>query len=288
MRWSRLFTIACAWLALSGAAFAQEQLSIRCMTVEPDEAQRQRIDETVRRNMQMRAALSLAAVSGGTIDVYFHVISKGGTASEGNVPDAQISAQIDVLNDAYAVWGWSFRLAAVTRTNNVTWYTAGPGSTEEAQMKTALRVGTADDLNIYTLNPGGGLLGWATFPSDYRYAPLRDGVVLLFSSLPGGTAAPYDQGDTGTHEVGHWMGLYHTFQGGCNDRRGDFVSDTPAERSPAFGCPVGRDSCSQKKFAGLDPIHNFMDYTDDACIDHFTAGQDVRMDAMFATYRLGR
>jgi hypothetical protein len=288
MKWSRLLTSACAWLALSGAAFAQEQLSIRCMTVEPDQAQRDRIDETVRRNVRMRSALALEAVTGGTIDVYFHVIRNGIGEQDGNVTDPQIREQIDVLNDANAAWGWSFRLVATDRTTNAEWYTAGPGSPGEREMKAALRRGTADDLNIYSSNPGGGLLGWATFPSDYSHAPLQDGVVILFSSLPRGSAAPYNLGDTATHEVGHWMGLYHTFQGGCSDSKGDLVSDTPAERSPAFGCPTGRDSCDARRFPGRDPIENFMDYTDDACMDRFSAGQDDRMDAMFATYRFGR
>ena len=225
-------------------------------------------------------------VTGGTINVYFHVINRGTGIENGNVPDSQISDQIAVLNQAYAPWGWSFQLVATTRTTNTAWYGMSPGSTAERDAKAALHQGTADDLNIYSANPGGGLLGWATFPSDYSRQPSADGVVVLFSSLPGGTAVPYNLGDTGTHEVGHWMGLYHTFQGGCNDRRGDFVSDTPAEKNPAFGCPVGRDSCRNKP--GLDPIRNFMDYTDDACMDQFTPGQDARMDAMFTTYRFGQ
>src|SRR5262245_40590139 len=196
-------------------------------------------------------------VTGGTINVYFHVINRGTGIANGDVPTSQINSQMSVLNAAFAPWGWQFSLAAVDRTTNSSWYTMTPGSTAERQAKQALRRGTADDLNFYTANIGQGLLGWSTFPSSYAGNPIDDGVVVLFSSLPGGTAVPYDQGDTGTHEVGHWMGLYHTFQGGCGGN-GDFVSDTPRERSPAFGCPVGRNTCPQ---TGQEPIRTFIDST---------------------------
>jgi len=257
----------------------------RCGTRNVDEEEQLAIESEVMSLLAQRSARE-PMVAGGTIGVYFHVINNGAGIANGDVPDSQIKDQIRVLNDSYGPWGWSFDLVSTDRTTNATWYTMTPGSTAEKQAKAALRQGSADDLNLYTANLGGGLLGWATFPSDYKRHPSDDGVVVLFSSLPGGMAAPYDLGDTATHEVGHWMGLYHTFQGGCNGN-GDYVSDTPAERSPAFGCPTGRNSCAGKKAPGDDPIHNFMDYTDDACMFEFTGGQDARMDSIFTAYRFG-
>lgn len=221
-------------------------------------------------------------VTGGTISVYFHVINKGTGVANGDVTTAMITNQINVLNNAYAGTGWSFTLVNTNRTTNTSWFNNCATTSTESAIKNALRQGTADDLNVYTCNPSGGLLGWATFPSSYNGNPKNDGVVILYSSLPGGSAAPYNLGDTATHEIGHWMGLYHTFQGGCNGT-GDSVSDTPAEKSPAFGCPSGRDTCRNKP--GLDPITNFMDYTDDSCMFQFTSGQDSRMDSQFTTYR---
>jgi hypothetical protein len=226
----------------------------------------------------------VAPANGGTINVHVHVINKGTGLANGDVPQSQITNQISVLNAAYASGGWTFVLASVDRTTNATWYTVTPGTSAETQMKNALHQGTAADLNLYTANIGQGLLGWSTFPWDYTSNPKDDGVVILFSSLPGGTAVPYDLGDTATHEVGHWMGLYHTFQGGCS-KNNDLVSDTPAEKSPAFGCPTGRNTCKGTRYPGNDPITNFMDYTDDSCMNMFTGGQFTRVQSAFTTYR---
>jgi len=220
--------------------------------------------------------------TGGVINTYFHVVNQGTGTSNGDLTSTMINDQMQVLNDAFASTGWSFNLVAVTRTTNATWYNGCDQSSAENQMKGALRQGGAADLNVYSCSPGGGLLGWATFPSSFNSNPDYDGVVILDQSVPGGNADPYNLGDTLTHEVGHWMGLYHTFQGGCA-KSGDLVSDTPAERSSAFGCPTGRDTCNG---TGLDPIKNFMDYTDDFCMDHFTAGQDARIDSQMTTFRL--
>jgi hypothetical protein len=255
----------------------------RCSTRPVDDEEADLIEQETEMLLAERGGRHPMA-TGGTIPVYFHVINNGTGISNGDISAQMISDQISILNAAYATTGWQFTLASTDRTTNASWYTATPGTTAETQMKNALRQGSADDLNIYSNNMGGGLLGWATFPTDYARKPKMDGVVILYSSFPGGTAAPYNLGDTATHEIGHWMGLYHTFQGGCNGK-GDYVSDTSAEKSAAFGCPAGRNTC---KGPGVDPITNFMDYTDDSCMFEFTAGQDARMDAQFTAYRFGK
>ena len=251
---------------------------LRCGTPDADPA----VDDLLQ--FILARSNAVPSVTGGEINVYFHVINNGSGIANGDVSSQMISDQIAVLNSAYASTGWSFNLVNVDRTTNAEWFTMGSGSSAEAAAKSALHMGTAADLNIYTANLGGGLLGWSTFPWGYRSQPSMDGVVILFSSLPGGDAAPYNLGDTATHEIGHWMGLYHTFQGAC--LVGDRVDDTPYERSSAFGCPVGRDTCANKP--GVDPIFNFMDYTDDACMNEFTPGQDARMDKMYTYFRSGK
>lgn len=78
------------------------------------------------------------------------------------------------------------------------------------------------------------------------------------------------------------LNFYVNNAGGCAAIYNDFVDDTPAERSPAFGCPFGRDTCPKP---GLDPIENFMDYSEDSCMYQFTAGQSGRMEGLSLQYR---
>jgi hypothetical protein len=258
-----------------GAASSHPTPNQRCATVTPSPNKVKRVQKQLDKALQ-----GVKVVSGGTIDVYVHVIK--GSETEGDVSPETIASQIDVLNDGFASTGWSFNLVSTDYTTNSTWFTMRPGTTAEGQAKATLHQGGKNVLNLYTCNPGQGLLGWATFPWDFAQTQALDGVVVSFTTLPGGTRESYNLGDTATHEIGHWMGLYHTFQGGCNGN-GDFVADTPAEKTGSFACNVMRNTCSGP---GFDPVHNFMDYTDDDCMSSFTSGQDSRMDAQFTAFRL--
>lgn len=150
-------------------------------------------------------------------------------------------------------------------------------------MKKALRQGTYADLNLY-FEPIFDYLGYCYFPTDTNGSDedfYLDGCTIYSFSVPGGSETNYNLGLTAVHEIGHFLGLYHTFQGGC--LVGDRVDDTPAEASAASGCPTGRDTCP--KDAGEDPIHNYMDYTYDTCYEEFTTGQMDRMYTQWNTYR---
>lgn len=232
----------------------------------------------------------LMAAGSVTIPTVFHVVSKETlTGAAETRMNTMIAAQMDVLNDAFAGTTapdaadspFRFDLTKTTWTVNPTWNTVVPGKAER-DMKKALHEGDSTTLNVYVADIGGGLLGWAYFPKGYNNGrDFIDGVVMLDESMPGGTAGKYALGDTLVHEVGHWMMLEHTFAHGCS-AAGDFVADTPREAVPQFNCPENPDTCTAP---GLDPIHNFMDYTQDSCMNMFTPGQVERMNDAWIAFR---
>ncbi len=197
-----------------------------------------------------------------TVDVYVHAITDGAT---GYVSDKAIRDQIQVLNMEYggfeggAYTGFKFRLAGIDRADNATWFNAGPTTSGERAMKDALHRGDASDLNIY-LTTAGSYLGWSYFPSGYKAHPTIDGIVIDWASLPGTStlyAGKYDLGKTATHETGHWLGLYHVFQGGCNNW-GDYVDDTPPQLDGDARVPGGPGQLLRAR-ARLDPqLHGLL------------------------------
>jgi hypothetical protein len=252
------------------------------VTREPDLSQ-------VHGDLPARAKGKAGADFSATVPVWFHVVTDG---SIGNLTRSQISAQMRVLNVTFsggeggADAGFEFELAGVTRTNNPKWFNAGPGGIEH-DMKRALHRGGPETLNLYSTTAG-AYLGWAYFPSivDSSSQAYLDGIVIDWESMPGTSDRyedAFDLGETATHEAGHWLNLDHTFAGGCGPN-GDFVADTPAEKTPTSGCPAGKDTCPEP---GLDPIHNYMDYSFDSCYTEFTPGQVQRMQDAWLFYRAG-
>lgn len=247
----------------------------RC-SMEPDAGSRRAVRDADRRDAT-RATVATAA-SRRTIDVVVHVVRA--TNDAGDVPRSWIIRQMSVMNRAYRRSPFKFRLSKITRTTNDKWFRMDKDTAEERDAKNKLHTGKLATMNVYVTGTK-ELLGWAVFPDEARQKGKQDGIVVNYGTLPGGTNRPYHLGDTLVHEAGHWFGLYHTFgDDTCVDN--DDVSDTPAENGPAHGCPTGRDTC---RGGGKDPIHNYMDYGNDACLTEFTPGQRRLMGQRTGRYR---
>jgi len=228
------------------------------------------------------------------IPIVFHIIHK--TGGEGNISDQRIYDQVEVLNEDYRAMAGTlgsqgndsmiqFELQDITRTANNTWYI--DSAVTEKLFKQALGWDTDKYLNVYT-NDAGGYLGYATLPQEDAGTNL-DGVVMLHEVVGGRDLAgadEYDQGRTLVHEVGHYLGLLHTFgstngSNGCYTgyTAGDLIADTNSERTAHYGC-------SQTSTCGTaDPIRNYMNYTDDICMREFTEEQINRMICSLINYR---
>ena len=185
--------------------------------------------------------------------------------------------QVDVLNEDYKPQNISFDLIDIDYTVNDDWAT--DAWENELDMKSNLHQGTYADLNIYFISDLVDFekeemqtIGQCHFPkntSDDQSVLALDGCIAWTETLPGGPGEigpTRNSGKTATHEVGHWFGLLHVFQGLSCFGDGDFVSDTNQQSEVSFGCPVGHDSCPGDE--GLDNVNNYMDYADDAwCVE---------------------
>ncbi|KAL8948464.1 MAG: hypothetical protein Q9222_005352 [Ikaeria aurantiellina] len=248
-----------------------------------------------------------------TIDTYFHYVVTADQAAmyTPEKRDALTKAQLAALNEAYAPSNIAFNLQPATLTVNDIWAT----NADEVAMKSALRTGTFSTLNVYlqsnlsspdfALDPGHFMLGICTLPDEVNIttctntgrcttttsAPTdftHDGCQVLIATMPGGGMQSYDQGKTAVHEIGHWFGLMHTFQDETCDAgdSGDMIDDTPQEATPTDGCPTAKDSCPGRE--GMDPVANYMDYSDDECMTAFSTGQSARMAQLYKLMRLGK
>ena len=284
--WAFIFIVTGAVLATAALSMQGDSdapkgrvASSRCATEEPS------IEEMLRIEAQS-SGKNIEETDGViTVPVAFHVISNG---ASGNIPDQMLIDQVSVLNSAYsgvpggANTEFRFEIQSIDRTVNAAWYTAAYQSTQEYAMKEALHVGNGMTLNVYTTNSP---WNWGTFPWLYAGAPLHDGIVVRHETFPGGGSQYFGTGDIAVHEVGHWLGLYHTHQGECSSNN-DFVTDTPAMKAGgAQSCPSPRDTCKGKNYPGNDPLNNYMTGMIDSCETQFTQGQSSRMSVMWATWR---
>jgi len=274
-----------ALLAVSGS-YATAGEGRRCATKTPTAAQ-------VANSSRLARAASVSFPDTGiVIPIAFHVIQgEKNQKIVGGVSDEDIQKQIRVLNDAYVGTGFKFSLQSIDKSLNSDWF-RGCMSGKEMEMKNSLAVDPARVFNVYSCDPSTGDLGLAIFPQDYDESDSMNGVAVAYRTLPNGAEPDYDLGITLVHETGHYLGLYHTFEANYNKNgcqgSGDGVDDTAYEKTEAYSCPLKRDSCvgNTGKFIGKDPVINYMDYTDDACMREFTLGQIRLMQQSAIKWRL--
>jgi hypothetical protein len=231
------------------------------------------------------------------IPVVFHVIQN--SSGTGYLSPAKIQEQVDILNEDFQAIAGSngapgfnsmvrFKLATTdpsgSASSGITYTTNNSWFNDSGSYWNTLAWNTNNYLNIYT-NSAGGYLGYVPdLPQGGIVGQNLDRVVVAYDAV-GYVSGAYGLGRTATHEVGHYLGLYHTFDGGCGSSSncygtGDLICDTNSQSSPTYGCPGSSSSCGSP-----NPFHNYMDYSNDNCMWEFTSEQSNRMRCTLDNWR---
>lgn len=312
-------------LALLSAVPAIAQPPARCGTEASHAAQLQRTPALGAFEAQLerewnQVDQSARPMRGGVrrIPVVVHIIQSSALV---RITDGRVQSQIDVLNEDFRKMNADtsnipapfvgvasdteieFCLATIDPngcpTNGINRIISPENAhheqDDEEQLKALIQWNPRMYLNIWVPEEVPTLLGYATFPTSLSFAPELDGVVVNGQNFGRGNGIPastYDLGRTATHEVGHWLGLFHTFQGGCGggspstcSTGGDRICDTPPTANANYSCPGTKNTCTETPTDLNDQTNNYMDYVDDRCMNMFTEGQKTRMDFMLANLR---
>ncbi|OAA66136.1 metalloprotease 1 [Cordyceps fumosorosea ARSEF 2679] len=257
-------------------------------------------EEFLQAHKEAAAEEAAAAASGDVVkrdvfyvNTYVHIIAASESLSDGYVDNKTVDAQIQVLNDNFSNSGYQFVLQNISRLVDSQWSDIYNGQ-DLTQLKQSLHKGYYGDLNLYYFRSvytdstyRTSLTGFCPYPDKIADWPFfyNDGCSLHFQTMPGGTFSPWNQGKITSHEVGHWFGLIHPWgnftSGGCYPP-GDYVDDTPPQDQAVYGCDENSASCGGN---WNDPIHNYMGYNDNSCVNQFTNGQITRMASMYKRYR---
>jgi hypothetical protein len=256
-------------------------------------------------------ASNLARRDVTTIKTFAHLVGTNETMNDDAA--GRIMAQMDALNAGYKAAGFRFELAGIDRKVDAQQATTRTDA-DELKMKKELRKGSYADLNLYFLSdysPSDGIGGYSTVfgmcyypllaPTETEFA--LDGCIIRQDTMPGTSRKATNLGYTVVHEVGHWLGLIHVWgehetldESGNQDDplclEDDEIADTTLQRDPTFGCPAPIGSLGPKSSCpnvdSSNNIHNYMDYTDDSCMDSFSPDQINVMGGVYDMARRGQ